>query len=134
METDVLVVEDEALVLMLLRDVFEDAGLTVRAVADAEAALALLDDRPGVAAGAEDAGALGRLGVLVTDLNLGPGADGITLATEARRRRPGLPVVYVTGNPDQVAARGLGPGERLFAKPFDPAALAAEVRSLAHRR
>jgi hypothetical protein len=56
----------------------------------------------------------------------------LTLAAEVRRRLPGVPIVYVTGNPDLVEARGLGPDERLFAKPFDPNLLAAEVRALAH--
>jgi len=122
---DVVVVEDEALVLLLLRDLFEDAGLRVETASDAEGALVLLR-------GAAEAHQ--PVGVLVTDVNLGHGPDGMELAAEARRRLPGLPVVYVTGNADLVAARGLGPGERLFAKPFDAAALTAEVQALARGR
>jgi CheY-like chemotaxis protein len=133
-EPDVLIVEDEFLVLLLLRDVLEDAGLRCAAASDAEAALSLLEgSRPPGTATEGGAGVAGlRPGVLVTDVNLGPGADGLTLAEEARRRLPGLPVVYVTGNPDLVVSRGLGPGEMLLSKPFDPAVLAQEVQALAH--
>jgi CheY-like chemotaxis protein len=133
-EPDVLIVEDEFLVLLLLRDVLEDAGLRVAAVSDAEAALSLLEgSRPaGTTAGGGGSVPGLRPGVLVTDVNLGPGADGLALAEEARRRLPGLPVVYVTGNPDRVVSRGLGPGEMLLPKPFDPAVLAQEVQALAH--
>ncbi len=138
MQPDVLVVEDEALLLMLLRDVFEDEGLRVESASDAESALSLLTggaardaiDPPGCH-GQDGRPAPLRPAVLVTDLNLGPGADGLSLADAARRQLPWLPVVFVTGNPDLVTARGLGPGERLVPKPFDPFALAAEVRDLA---
>jgi CheY-like chemotaxis protein len=65
--------------------------------------------------------------VLVTDINLGPGSDGVALAAAARRLRPGLPVVYVTANPDRVADRRFGPYERLVPKPFDADALVREV-------
>jgi DNA-binding response OmpR family regulator len=130
-DADVLVVEDEVLVLMLLCDAFEDAGLCVEAAPDAEAALSLLEGSGGGTDKGKVRSRALRPGVLVTDLNLGPGADGLSLAAEARRLMPGLPVVYVTGNPDLVSSRGLGPGEVLVPKPFDPIALAEEVRALA---
>lgn len=68
--------------------------------------------------------------VLVTDLDLGPGPDGAAVAAEARRRRPGLRAVYATGNPDLLRAADLRSGDRVYAKPFDALALAAEVRAM----
>ena len=69
--------------------------------------------------------------LLFTDLSL-PGADGRTLADEARRRRPGLGVLFTTGH-----ARGgsvwnarLDPAADLLAKPFTLEALAVKVRTV----
>ena len=115
---NVLIVEDESLIRMTLCDCFEDAGLHFTEAADADSALSLLDD------GAKD------IVVLVTDLNLGPGLNGLQIAAEARRRLPKLQVVYATGNPDWLADRPLQPWERLFVKPFDPTALVEEVQAL----
>jgi DNA-binding response OmpR family regulator len=117
----VLIVEDEALVRMLVRDLLEEAGFACEEAADAAQALALLDRADPVA----------MPDLLVTDLNLGPGPDGLAVAAEARRRRPGLRVVYATGNPDMLDRRALPPGDRVFSKPFDAFELAAEVRAMA---
>lgn len=115
---EVLVVEDEALVLMLLRDVLEDAGLEVATAPDAARAFSALD------------GPAARARVLVTDLNLGPGPDGFAVAAEARRRLPALRIVYATGNPDLLRRDALPEGDRIWSKPFDAFALAAEVRAM----
>ena len=107
----VLVVEDEPLIRALVAEVLEDAGFAVTEAADGEEAMAVLD------------GLTDPPTVLATDINLGPGTDGIALATEARDRWPGLPVVYITGSPDRLANRRLADDERLVVKPFDPLSL-----------
>jgi len=116
-----LVVEDEPLLRMLVRDVLEEAGFEVTEAANAGAALAALASVP-----------QGAATVLVTDVDLGAGPDGVALASWARRMRPGLPVLYVTGSPERVmAARGsLDATERLLAKPADPAAIARTAQDL----
>jgi CheY-like chemotaxis protein len=112
-----LVVEDEAMIRMLVCELLEEAGFAVAAAGDAAAAL-----------GAFLAAPADQPWVLVTDINLGPGADGVALAAAARRLRPGLPVVYVTANPDRVAAARRGsPDDRVVAKPFDSEALVRTV-------
>jgi CheY-like chemotaxis protein len=116
----VLVVEDEALLRMMVCDILQDAGFTVAEAGDAAEAL-----------GALVAASEGYPSVLVTDISMGQGSDGLVLAAAARRVRPGLPVVYVTANPERLAGRCFGPDERLLAKPFDPDALVREVVSLA---
>jgi len=68
-----------------------------------------------------------EIGVLVTDLIM-PGMRGTELATEARRRRPALPIILITGfmgnlpEPSEVGSR-----YPVLLKPFLPAALASMV-------
>jgi len=68
--------------------------------------------------------------LLLTDVRM-PDMDGPTLAREARRRRPGLPVLFMSGNADAALA-GDG-GERVLAKPFTPGSLASAVRETIDR-
>lgn len=119
----VLVVEDEPAIRLLLCDLLEGAGLDVEEAQDAEGALEILslletDRKP--------------CRVLVTDVNLGRGPDGVALAAVARRRIPDLRVVYVTGNPERVPGRGTAPRprERVLGKPFANAELVTMVRNL----
>ena len=109
----VLVVEDEALIRMLVCDLLEDAGLACTEAGTAEEALALLDQ------------GRCRPDLLVTDFNLGPGLDGKMLAREVQRRLPALPTAFVTGNPDCFADYPFRTWERLVAKPFAGADLVA---------
>ena len=100
----VLVVDDEWWVRAFLRVGLEDAGFAVTEAEDAETALAVLDAAP--------------VRVLVTDVNLGAGPDGLALAAAARRRCPDLHVVYVSGDPDRFHRRALAEWERFVPKPF----------------
>ena len=120
---DVLVVEDEPLVRETAVAVLRGAGFRVAEAASAEEALALAER-------ADD----GPPAVVVADLRLGPGMDGLALGAEARRRWPGVGVVYATGHPDSFDGRLLGPRERYVLKPFAPAALLGAVRRLAPTR
>jgi FixJ family two-component response regulator len=56
--------------------------------------------------------------------------DGQELARRLRERIPGLPVLFISGYPDDVIARrGILSGEvRLLQKPFDLERLAGAVR------
>ena len=118
---DVLLVEDEPLIREMLAEDLADAGLDVIEAPSAEAAL----------------GAAGRANqpprVLVTDVNLGAGMDGIALAEEARRRWPGVGIVVMTGKPSNVGGRRPDPREVCLLKPFGPPRLAAAVRDLMGR-
>ncbi len=118
---DVLVVEDEPLVREVAVAALRDAGFRVAGAASAEEALALAES--GAAGGRPPA-------VVVTDLRLGPGMDGLALGAEARRRWPGVGVVYATGHPDRFDGRLLGPRERYVVKPFASGALLGAVRRL----
>ncbi|MBL6455804.1 response regulator [Belnapia sp. T6] len=115
----ILIVEDEVLIRMLVRDLLEDAGFECRDAGDAADAAEILDDKGGW-----------QPDLLVTDYNLGPGPNGVAVATEARRRSPGLPVVYATGNPECLAGQLLGVRERVVVKPFTSDELVEAVHDL----
>lgn len=118
---DVLLVEDEPLIRTLLWEVLQDAGLEVAEASNAEAALSVAVP----VAGPEDPPA-----VVVTDVDLGRGMDGIALAREARRRWPGVGIVFMTGRPSNLDGHALGARDRFLPKPFLPDALVGTVRGL----
>lgn len=117
---DVLVVEDEALLREAVAEGLQRAGLDVAAADAAEAALAAVAraaPRPPP--------------VLVTDIRLGPGMDGLALAAAVCGRWPQVGVVFITGDPRALRGHACGARERCLFKPFAPAALAEMVRGLA---
>jgi len=102
----VLLVEDEILILEIVQDALEQAGFHVRAVPSGSAAIEAMSE------GVEE------LAGLVTDVRLGVGPNGWDLARHARRSRPDLPVIYMTG--DSAAdwpVEGV-PRSRVVQKPF----------------
>ena len=79
----VLVVEDEALIMMATVDALDGLGYEVLRARNAAAALAALESSEPIVA-------------MLTDVNL-PDMDGQALAEEVRRRRPLLPIIFATG-------------------------------------
>jgi CheY-like chemotaxis protein len=118
----VLVVEDEALIAMLLQDVLEDAGCTVTVAHDGRSALDAAG--PGAA----------RFDALV--INLGrPNLNGTKVIARLRVARPSLPVLIVTGS--VLTERDGPPGFLLgggptavMLKPFGPDALVEMLAGL----
>ena len=116
----VLLVEDEARPRDAIAHALDEAGLGVAGAANAEAALSAADADPGPPPA-----------VLVTDTGLAPdGMDGLALAEEARRRWPGLGVVYVTGRPSGLDGHVLRARDRFLPGPVTPVALVRAVRGL----
>ncbi|WP_114858589.1 response regulator [Azospirillum brasilense] len=114
----ILVVEDEALVLMLWVEALEGQGYHVLQAAEPEAAIQILKS---------DA----TIDLMVSDVGL-PGMTGRDLATLARRLRPGLKVLFVTGYAHYAAleADSLGAGTRMLSKPVGVDTLQNTVRIL----
>jgi PAS domain S-box-containing protein len=118
----VLLVEDEPTVRTVLAAELEDAGYRVTAVDDGAAALFLLDRgfRPDL---------------LVSDLAMPGGLDGLELVAAARARLPGLPSLLVTGRAGAAdagrlaAARAGGPFE-VLRKPLPRNLLARALGAL----
>jgi two-component system cell cycle sensor histidine kinase/response regulator CckA len=111
---DVLLVEDDDLIRDILGEALNEAGLDTRRSPTAEAALELMrGDAPRV---------------MVTDINLGAGMDGLALGREARLLFPKLPVVYISGRYAEVS--GLAANERFLPKPFPASALLRTIAEI----
>ena len=67
-----------------------------------------------------DAGALSTVGCVLADVRL-PGMDGLELQRRIRRRRPKLPVIFMTAHDDEdIRTQALRDGATAFmVKPFD---------------
>jgi CheY-like chemotaxis protein len=118
---DLLVVDDEAEVRASLALVLRDRGYPVSETGSGGEALAWLDQGH-------------ALDALVTDLAM-PEMDGLTLIQEARRRRPGLPALLVTGHAGTASkaameAARLGGPFRILQKPVAPGALTDALATL----
>jgi PAS domain S-box-containing protein len=91
----ILVCEDDEEVAALVVDMLTQLGHAPTRVSTAAAALgALTDDR--------------RVDLLFSDVMMPGGMDGLALAREAARRRPGLPVLLTTGYTGLGGAEPLG--------------------------
>jgi DNA-binding response OmpR family regulator len=118
----ILVVEDEQLIGLALKDVLEEAGFVVVLAADGNHAMAALErDRARDLAG------------LVTDINLGGPKNGWQVASRAREMNPALAVVYMSG--DSAAdwiAHGV-PHSTVLQKPFALSQVVVAISSLLNR-
>jgi CheY-like chemotaxis protein len=90
----ILLVDDDEMVRETLAASLEDAGYSVLAAASGPEALALLASGEAVEA-------------MVCDLAM-PGMDGLALIRQAQARRPGLPVVLLTGHAGDAASIAVG--------------------------
>ncbi len=113
----VLVVEDETPLRALIERLCTEAGMHVHAVADGEAAMALL--RYGV-----------RIDVLVSDIRMPGRFDGHSLAIEARALRDTLPILLMTGYDDTGMDDLAWP---LLRKPFSRAELLDALATVLRR-
>ena len=108
----VLLVEDDVLIRVNTAEALQDGGCVVVEAASAEEAMAALQTAP--------------IDVLVTDVNL-PGASGAVLAARARILRPGIGLVFATGDVASVAHEEQA-GAVLLSKPYGSDALLEAVR------
>jgi two-component system, OmpR family, phosphate regulon response regulator PhoB len=115
----VLVIDDDAEILALLKDVLEAEGHRVAGAADVQTAKqALLSD---------------RYDLIVLDVMLG-GADGRDLLTDIRRTSE-VPVILLTARgheTDRIVGLKMGADDYVV-KPFSPGELAARVASVLRR-
>ena len=112
----VLVVEDDPELRDLALRLLTELGYRARAVKSGHQALVVLERDEAV-------------DLLFTGIALGGGLDGIDLAQEARRRRPGLKVLFAAGCLDGVAGGRLPAGEvsERLEKPYRRAILARKL-------
>jgi signal transduction histidine kinase len=113
----VLLVEDSDEVAEVTADMIETIGLTVRRASTAKEALQMIE-------------AGQRPDIVLTDVVMPGGMNGIERARELKRRQPALPVLLTTAY--AAAVQGLDPGEGLpvLAKPFNLEALEEALDSV----
>lgn len=103
----ILLVEDDFTSSMECCEFLRASGMVVTEAHCAAAAFEVLDQP-------------GHISALVTDINLGVGADGFEVARRARAAFPDIPVVYISGAAaDRQAAEGVG-GSSFVSKPLHP--------------
>ena len=75
-----------------------------------------------------------RIDLLLTDMVMPGGMSGPQLAAELRARRPGLPVVFMTGYSDDLSEHETRVDESIIvAKPYDRHRLAAAMSEALRR-
>ncbi len=112
----VLLVEDEDPVRAFAARALELRGYVVAQAATAEEAMEILADREFA------------VDLLVSDVVM-PGMDGPTFAAEARKMRPGLRLIFVSGYAEESFAKNLTETDFMFLpKPFTLNELTAKVK------
>jgi CheY-like chemotaxis protein len=114
MPSTVLLVDDDPAVRQFIDDALTDGGYRIITAGMAEEALRVL-----LAGTAVD--------LLVTDV-LMPGLDGFALACKAKRLRPSLRVLHISGHADPARLQGERAHGRLLRKPFRVSELLAAVK------
>ncbi|MEQ1518492.1 MAG: ATP-binding protein, partial [Usitatibacteraceae bacterium] len=113
----VLVVDDDAELLSFAEDALAKRGYQVlRASCVAEAKLWLADKR--------------HISMLFTDVVLGDGEAGTTIAAEAQKIRPGLPVLYTSGSAFGAKSVADVRPTQFLPKPYEQGDLVLRVETL----
>jgi PAS domain S-box-containing protein len=119
----ILLVEDDRDVRAYSAEILRELGYRVIEASDGPSALRMLHSEPNV-------------DLLFTDIVLPGGQTGAQAASEARKLRPGLKVLFTTGYArNAIVHHGrLDAGVQLITKPFTYADLAAKVREVLDTR
>jgi len=110
----ILVVEDDAIVRMLIVDVLEELDFKVLEADGSEQALEFLND--------EDQ----HIDLMMTDVGL-PVMDGRELAKQARMLRPELPILFASGYAESIDVPA---GMQVIGKPFSIDQLRDKVKGI----
>ena len=112
----ILIIDDDSLVRLVLRQILEDAGYEVVEAANGSAGAALHQQRP--------------FDLIITDMRM-PGKNGLHTIQELRRDDPEATIVAISGyDPDELRqAEKLG-AVRTFFKPFRREQLLESLREI----
>ena len=110
----VLIVEDDQLLKLLTVEMVEEAGFLALQANSADEAVAILEARSDIA-------------LLLTDINMSGGMDGLKLAHAVRNRWPPIKIIVISG---RVSEYDLPTDSRFLAKPYQTETMISEIRSL----
>jgi len=115
----VLIVEDEASILMVLGDFLQGEGYHVLRAKNGEEAFEILASKP-------------HLDLMVTDYRLPGGISGVQIAEPALKLRPELKVIFISGYPQEIVECNspVTRGAPILAKPFDLDTLSEQIQKL----
>jgi CheY-like chemotaxis protein len=120
MPSDIVIMEDDAIMCEALAEWLRAAGYNVRTAPDGPAGLAAVE--------------LSAPALVITDMYM-PGMNGSTVITQLKQRYPEIPIIAISGlfnsgygiNADAAVALGAA---RALAKPFKRAELLAAVNEV----
>jgi len=114
---DVLVVDDDRLILELVKQILEHEGIVAHCAASGEEALEQMRNR--------------TFSLMITDYNM-PGLNGLELARKGLKLAPLMPIIMDTGeNSPQITSLAKEIGiSRVLAKPFRPGELINSIRDV----
>jgi CheY-like chemotaxis protein len=112
----ILIVEDDPFVRMLAVEFVNDAGFKTLEAGDADQAIAILES-------------CSEIAVLFTDIRMPGSMDGLKLALVVNNRWPAIQILVASGHV-RLRQADLPPKGRFLGKPYDAAAMIAELHSL----
>lgn len=115
----ILLVEDDAAVRHLAREILQMSGYTVLEASSGVEALHIIESYGG------------QIDLMLTDVVM-PQMSGPELVAQAASRRPQMKVLYMSGYSENIIAHHgiVDPGIHFLPKPFTPEALALKVREV----
>lgn len=113
----VLLVEDEALIRIILAEALMDEGFEVIEAASGDEAVRLVNGSH-------------NFDLLLTDIQMPGRLDGVALARTLLEHHPDLPVIYVTGRPESLDRIEQRDQNAYIRKPYSPDEVIAVVRRL----
>lgn len=114
----ILVVEDEAMVAILIEEALTDAGYEVALAYNGPAAMQSIDSQ------------IDDMDALITDVRLGGSITGWDVAKHARELAPDVPVIYASGDSSGDWRRHGVEGSVMLAKPYSMDRILALVAQL----
>ncbi|WP_158743980.1 PAS domain-containing protein [Acidisphaera sp. L21] len=113
----IVLVEDEEGIRTMAAEQLRDLGYIVLEAPNGPAGLQVLRVAP-------------QVDLLITDVGLPGGLNGRQVADTARRQRPGLPVLFITGYAGHALGEQLADGMHMIDKPFAFDVLSERVRAI----
>jgi DNA-binding NtrC family response regulator len=112
----VLVVEDEAIILMDIADRMEGEGFHVFQAANADRAIEILGTHP-------------EISLIFTDIDMPGSMDGLKLAAAVRERWPPVKIIVTSGH-RVVKMTDMPNGSVFLAKPYDHHSVLTSMREM----